>query len=232
MSKIVSGILAFKENVHAQKRELFEKLSKGQHPEALFITCSDSRIDPNLLVNTEPGELFIIRNAGNIVPPHNNQTGGVTASIEYAVAALDIEHIVICGHSGCGAMKGVLYPESVEALPHVSQWLSFSLAAKQIVDERYADLSDEEKLPHLIEENVLMQKQHIMTHPHVAAKFATGRLAIHAWCYDIGSGVVRAYDEVRKEFVLVEERYKDEVIAVLDDQHCANHNHDHSHGQS
>lgn len=218
MSKIVEGIVRFKSEAHLKKRELFEALSRGQAPEALFITCSDSRIDPNLLVNTEPGELFIIRNAGNIVPPHTNQTGGVTASIEYAVAALNIQHIVICGHSGCGAMQGVMNPDSVRDLPHVAQWLSFSLAAKQIVDEKYDGLSDAEKLTHLVQENVLIQKQHIMTHPHVAAKFATGKLAIHAWCYDIGSGDVQAYDETKGAFVPVEERYKDEVAAILDEQ--------------
>ena len=126
MPKIANGIVRFKREVYEQKKELFDQLAKGQHPEALFITCSDSRIDPNLLVQTEPGELFIIRNAGNIVPPHNNFTGGVTASIEYAVAVLNIKHIIICGHSSCGAMLGVLNPQSVEALPHVSQWLSYA----------------------------------------------------------------------------------------------------------
>jgi len=209
MSKIVSGILSFKENIHSKKRELFEKLSEGQAPEALFITCSDSRIDPNLLTSTDPGELFIIRNAGNIVPPHNNQTGGVTASIEYAVAALNIEHIVICGHSSCGAMQGVLDPKSVESLPHVSQWLSFSLAAKQVVDEKYPEATPEERLNHLIEQNVVLQMQHIATHPQVAAKLATGKITLHAWYYDIGSGEVRAYDERCGCFRPVEDKYQE-----------------------
>jgi carbonic anhydrase len=211
MPKIKSGIVRFKQEVHAQKRDLFEKLSKGQHPEALFITCSDSRIDPNLLVQTEPGELFIIRNAGNIVPPHSNQTGGVTASIEYAVAVLNVKHIIICGHSGCGAMAGVMNPESIESLPHVSQWLSFASAAKQIVLSRYPEESDEFILDRLVEENVLMQRQHIATHPHVAARMATGKIEVHAWCYDIGSGDVRAYDDNKKGFVPVDELYHAEA---------------------
>jgi len=211
VTKILDGIVRFKEDVYPTKRALFEQLSQGQAPEALFITCSDSRIDPNMLVGTDPGELFIIRNAGNIVPPHNNQTGGVTASIEYAVAALDIQHIVICGHFGCGAMHGVMDPDSVKALPHVSQWLSFALAAKQIVEEKYPDCSEQEKHEHLVEQNVLLQKQHIMTHPQVAAKLATGKIVIHAWCYDIGSGDVHAYDEGVEAFVPVQEKYKHEV---------------------
>lgn len=211
MSNIKAGIVRFKQEIHDKKKELFEKLSLGQHPEALFITCSDSRIDPNLLVQTEPGELFIIRNAGNIVPPHNNQTGGVTASIEYAVAVLKLKHIIICGHSGCGAMEGVMKPETVTELPHVSQWLSYAAAARQIVVEKYPDVSEEERMNLLIEQNVLLQKQHILTHPQVAAKLATGKLEIHAWCYDIGAGEVRAYSEEQHKFLPVDDVYQYEA---------------------
>lgn len=214
MSKIIDGIVRFKSDIYPERKELFNRLAQGQHPEALFITCSDSRIDPNLLVHTEPGELFIIRNAGNIVPPHNNYTGGVTASIEYAVAALGIEHIVICGHSGCGAMEGVMKPEDVEGLPHVLQWLSYTKAAQQIVEERLPNASFDEKLAMLTEENVLLQLRHIQTHPHVAAKYATGKVQLHAWVYDIGSGVVKAYDEMSRCFVPVEECYQEQAHAL------------------
>ncbi len=216
MPKITRGIVRFKQEVYEQKKELFDLLAKGQHPEALFITCSDSRIDPNLLVQTEPGELFIIRNAGNIVPPHNNFTGGVTASIEYAVAVLEVKHIIICGHSGCGAMMGVLNPESVADLPHVSQWLSYAKAAHQIVEEQNPDMSPEEKLQRLIEENVLMQLNHLKTHPQVAAKYATGKLQLHAWTYDIGEGNVMAYDETVGHFVPVEAKYAKEAKAFIE----------------
>lgn len=211
MAKIAKGIVRFKSEVYEQKKELFKQLSLGQHPEALFITCSDSRIDPNLLVQTEPGELFICRNAGNIVPPHNNYTGGVTASIEYAVAVLKVKHIIICGHSGCGALEGTMDPESVKNLPHVSQWLSYSKAALQIVEERAPNASREEKLQMLVKENVLLQLQHIRTHPHVAAKSATGKIELHAWAYDIGQGDVEAYDEKLGRFVPVEEKYHEEA---------------------
>jgi len=218
MPKITRGIVRFKKEVYEQKKELFDLLAKGQHPEALFITCSDSRIDPNLLVQTEPGELFIIRNAGNIVPPHNNYTGGVTASIEYAVAVLKVKHIIICGHSGCGAMMGVLNPESVADLPHVSQWLSYSKAAQQIVEEKAVGLSQDDKLQLLIEENVLMQLNHLKTHPQVAAKFATGKVKLHAWTYDIGHGEVKAYDDKLERFVPVEEKYAREAKAFVESQ--------------
>ncbi len=224
MSKIIDGIVRFKSDVYPARKELFNLLAKAQHPEALCITCSDSRIDPNLLVNTEPGELFIIRNAGNIVPPHNNYTGGVTASIEYAVAALGIAHIVICGHTRCGAMEGVMKPEDVVGLPHVTQWLSYAKAAHQIVEERIPNGSFEEKMSMLTEENVLLQLRHIQTHPCVAAKYATDKVQLHAWVYDIGSGVVKAYDEISRSFVPVEEHYQDRAKALAEKMDSCSHN--------
>ena len=218
MPKITRGIVRFKTEVYPERKELFDQLANGQHPEALFITCSDSRIDPNLLVQTEPGELFICRNAGNIVPPHSNYTGGITATIEYAIAVLEVKHIIICGHSGCGAMKGVMDPDSVKHLPHVTQWLSYARAAHQIVEEKAPELSNEEKLAMLVEENVLLQLQHLKTHPHVAAKFATNKVQLHAWTYDIGKGDVKAYDTKESRFVPVEERYAEDVKAYVDSQ--------------
>lgn len=218
MTKVTRGIVRFKTEVYPQRKELFDELARGQHPEALFITCSDSRIDPNLLVQTEPGELFIIRNAGNIVPPHTNTTGGTTATIEYAVAVLEVKHIIICGHSSCGALHGVLNPEAVEHLPHVKQWLSFSKAAHQIVEEKASDLSYDEKLAMLVEENVLLQLRHLKTHPHVAAKHATGKVQLHAWTYDIGEGDVKAYDSDQKCFIPVEERYAEDVQNYIESQ--------------
>lgn len=218
MPKITQGIVRFKTEVYPQKEALFHKLAKRQDPEALFITCSDSRIDPSLLVQTEPGELFICRNAGNIVPPHTNYTGGTTATIEYAVAALKVKHIIICGHSDCGALTGVLHPERVASLPNVTQWLSYVKAAHQIVEEKAPGLNDEDKLNMLIEENVLLQLQHLKTHPHVAARYATNKVQLHAWTYDIGKGNVKAYDEQKGCFVPVEERYAEDVKALLDNK--------------
>ncbi|KZY39115.1 carbonic anhydrase [Oleiphilus sp. HI0078] len=227
MPKIASGIVRFKTEVYPQKKELFDQLVKGQHPEALFITCSDSRIDPNLLVQTEPGELFICRNAGNIVPPHSNYTGGTTATIEYAVAVLEVKHIIVCGHTCCGAMAGVMDPDSLTNLPHVTQWLSYSKAAHQIVMEKLPEGSHDERLAMLIDENVLLQLQHLKTHPHVAAKLSTNKIQLHAWTYDIGAGDVRAFDDERGEFVPVEERYAEDVKAYLESQQAGACNADH-----
>jgi carbonic anhydrase len=201
MDRITAGVVRFQTEAFPQRRVLFKQLAEGQAPEALFITCSDSRIDPNLITQTEPGGLFICRNAGNIVPPHTNHTGAMTASIEYAVGALNVPHIIICGHTGCGAMNGAMHPETLGDFPHVREWLSFARAATLIVNEREAGASKEARLNALVRENVLLQVAHLRTHPYVAARLAAGKTQVHAWVYDIESGGVLAYDEARNTFV-------------------------------
>ena len=211
MPRFARGVIKFQNEVFPGKKELFERLSQGQSPEALFITCSDSRIETGMMTQTDPGELFICRNAGNIVPPHTNQTGGMTASIEFASAVLEVPHIVICGHSDCGAMKGAMDlhadPSSLDALPHVREWLGFTRAAVDIVDSLCADGSEEDRKRMLTEQNVVLQLQHLRTHPTVALRLARGELELHGWVYDIVTGGVDAYDEDAKRFVSIEERY-------------------------
>lgn len=208
MKKIISGLTDFKNQSYDQRKELFATLANGQSPEVLLITCADSRIDPNLITHSEPGDLFICRNAGNIVPPFGNVTGGMTASIEFGVAALGIEHIIICGHTDCGAMKGAMKPESLGALPSVASWLSFTRAATAVVKERHGELCDEH-LNEVTEQNVILQMTHLETHPAVAAKLASGKVEIHGWVYDIEAGIVRCYDEEKNAFVTMEEKYYD-----------------------
>src|SRR5574341_2065404 len=123
MKTIIEGFKKFQSEVFQDKRKLFERLSYGQSPRALFITCSDSRIDPTLLTQTDPGELFILRNAGNMVPPYGSMQGGSTATIEYAMAVLNVPHIIVCGHTDCAVMKAVLHPEEVHDLPAVKEWV-------------------------------------------------------------------------------------------------------------
>lgn len=206
MEKVVSGILKFRESAFETRRKLFAELANGQSPEVLFITCADSRIDPNLVTQTEPGDLFICRNAGNIVPPHVRQAGGVTASIEYAVAVLGVRDIVVCGHTDCGAMKGALNPEALTDLPHVHDWLYHTRAAVEIVKASHGTATLAE-LDALTEQNVLLQLQHLRTHPTVAARIAGGDIELHGWVYDIETGAVRAFDETQDKFVPIEERY-------------------------
>ena len=206
MEKILAGVVKFKNSAYEERKKLFADLANGQSPEVLFITCSDSRIDPNMVTNTEPGDLFIIRNAGNIVPPHSRHAGGVTASIEFAVAALGVQHIVVCGHADCGAMKGALNPGALTDLPHVQSWLDHSRAAVDVVKAKYGQATHEE-LDKVTEENVMLQIQHLRTHPAVAAKLSTGEVDMHGWVYDIKHGTVSAYDESKNDFVPIEECY-------------------------
>jgi carbonic anhydrase len=220
MPHFAAGVIRFQNEVYPQKKELFEKLSEGQSPEALFITCSDSRIETAMITQTEPGELFICRNAGNIVPPHTNHTGGMTASIEFAVAALKVPHIVVCGHTECGAMKGALDLGSLDTLPHVKEWLGYSKAAVAAVDQM-APESDEHRMQLLLEQNVKLQLQHLKTHPAVAARLAKGDLELHGWVYDIKTGDVNAFNEASNSFESVDKRYAKEVAALAKSSSCA-----------
>lgn len=208
MDHVISGVAKFQKEVFPKNKATFQKLANGQNPEVLFITCADSRIDPNLVTQTGPGELFICRNAGNIVPPHSTHTGGMTASIEFAVAALGVSHIIVCGHSDCGAMKGALAPEKLDALPHVKEWLGHCRCATEVVKEKVGDLTAEH-LGDVTKENVMQQLQHLRTHPAVAAKIATGQVQLHGWLYDIESGDVLCHDSESGEFKLLAEVYGD-----------------------
>jgi len=204
MKKLVDGIQWFQEEVVRPRREFFEKLAQGQAPEALFITCSDSRIDPNLLTRTEPGELFVLRNAGNLVPPYGQGAGGEAATIEYAVRVLKVREIIVCGHSHCGAMQGLLHPESLDALPAVRDWLQFAEETYAAVEGRRESLADDSaRLAAAIEENVLTQIRHLTTHPSVAERVDQGELELVAWVYQIETGQVLAYDEGEQRFVPV-----------------------------
>lgn len=219
MDKIAAGVVRFQQEAYHERRDLFEKLAEGQSPEALFITCSDSRIDPNLLTQTAPGELFICRNAGNIVPPHSQYTGAMTASIEFAVGALKVPHIVVCGHSECGAMKGAMNPEGLDDFPHVKEWLGYARAAALVTKKKGVALDEKDQLDMLIRENVLLQIAHLKTHPYVAVQVSTGETEIHGWVYDIRSGEVLAFDEKANAFIPVADHYKQPVSAALHAHH-------------
>ncbi|UTW55384.1 carbonic anhydrase [Kordiimonas sp. SCSIO 12610] len=221
MPKFAAGVVRFQNEVYPQKQELFEKLSQGQEPEALFITCSDSRIETAMITQTDPGELFICRNAGNIVPPHTSHTGGMTASIEFAVAALKVPHIVVCGHTECGAMKGAMNTDGLDALPHIKEWLGYSKAAVDIVKEIGKDKAEQDQMSMLLEQNVILQLQHLRTHPTVATALAMGTLELHGWVYDIKTGGVSAYDEDSNEFVAVNDRYAAEFAKLAGADSCS-----------
>jgi carbonic anhydrase len=192
--KILGGVSRFQKHVYPNRRDLFERLALGQRPDALFITCADSRIDPNLLTQSDPGELFICRVIGNVVPPYPGAIGGVSATIEYATAVLGVPEIIVCGHTDCGVMKAALHPEAVRKYPSIAAWLRYVG-----VTERQANPSAEFLLA-LAERNVVTQLKNLRTHPAVAARLKEGNLSLEGWVYHIGPGKVTAWDEESGEF--------------------------------
>jgi carbonic anhydrase len=200
IENILQGLKRFQKRVYPKRRELFHKLALGQRPEALFITCADSRIDPSMLTQTEPGELFICRVIGNIVPRYPGKIGGVSATIEYAVGVLAVDDVIVCGHTDCGVMKGVLNPEALAPLPNVSSWLRHAQPARRDAEKSGAELASPEFLLALTELNVVEQLRNLRTHPTVAARLRQGNLRLHGWVYHIGKGLVTAYNADRKKF--------------------------------
>jgi carbonic anhydrase len=205
MDRILAGVNTFQRDVYPQNRDLFEQLANSQSPEALFITCADSRIVPNMITQTDPGDLFLCRNAGNMVPPYGEMNGGVSATIEYAVCALNVRHVIICGHSDCGAVKALLTPEKLESMPTVKSWLAHGERARRVVLENYRDLSGDPLLHALTEQNIIAQLDNLRTHPSVAARMAGGTLGIHGWLYNIRTGQIDAWEPTRMRFVPISE---------------------------
>ncbi|MCC7342091.1 MAG: hypothetical protein IT170_13510 [Bryobacterales bacterium] len=200
MQKILEGLHRFQRDIFPRNESLFESLCDGQAPYALFITCGDSRIVPSLLTQTQPGELFLSRQVGNIVPPHGTLYGGVSSTIEYAVGVLRVKHAIICGHTHCGAMSAVLHPETVEEFPNTRRWLANAEVARQLVNARCPNGSEEERLEIVTRENVRIQLKHLETHPVVAVAVAQGALQLHGWVYHLENGQVDAYNSATKAF--------------------------------
>jgi carbonic anhydrase len=204
MNKLLEGIQQFQSNVYPRYKSLFRQLASAQNPQALVIACSDSRLMPEMLTQSGPGDLFICRNAGNIVPPYDDNAGGVTATIEYAVAVLRVPNIIICGHSDCGAMKGVLKPESVKGMPTVARWLRNAEGARRMVEENHKCLDEKEQLHCLTEENVIAQLEHLKTHPPVAVALARGDIQLYGWTYQISTGEISSFDARLGRFVPID----------------------------
>ena len=173
---------------------VFHEMAQGQSPDRLFITCSDSRLIPSEITLTGVGELFVIRNAGNIVPPFDTRPEGVSATLEYAVAALAIPTIVVCGHTQCGAMKAALDPVALDVVPNVANWIKFVEPARLAVEAVFPLLDDDAKWLKLVEQNVLQQITNLKTHPWVASRLAAGALTLEGWVYDLHTGELRRLD--------------------------------------
>lgn len=201
MEKLIQGIHAFQATVFRPNLDFFRDLTDGQSPQALFITCSDSRVVPDLITQTDPGDLFVLRNVGNIVPPHGSASGAEAAGIEYAVRGLKVKDIVVCGHTRCGAMSGLLNPAELEAMPRVRDWLRHADACREVVGSVYGHLTGEARWKVAAEENVLTQLENLRTHPAVAVGLANGELKLHGWVYKMETGQVFTYDPTVGQFV-------------------------------
>ena len=201
MEKLVKGVHQFQKHIFSSQRELLEHLARGQTPDTLFITCSDSRIVPNQFTQTDPGDLFIMRNAGNIIPPWGAANGGEGATVEYAIQALGVTDIIVCGHSHCGAVTALIDPKPLVDMPAVTTWLGHAETTRRIMRDAYRDLPPAARLDVAIQENVLCQLENLRTHPSVAGGLATGKIHLHAWVFMIETGEVFAYDPERNQYV-------------------------------
>ncbi|HTW47859.1 MAG TPA: carbonic anhydrase [Acidobacteriaceae bacterium] len=204
MQRLLDGYLRFRRDVFPKWKDRFRLLADRQAPEVLFITCADSRVVPDLILQTEPGDMFLCRTAGNIVPPHGQMAGGVSATIEYAVEVLEVAHIIVCGHSDCGAIKAMFDRRDLSRLPITAKWLGFIEPAWKYLE---AGIPDDPRELHraLIRANVIAQFENLKTHPAVACALAHQRLAVHGWYYDILTGAIDAYDQRERKFAPLEQ---------------------------
>lgn len=197
MLNLLNGLKKFSDSVYPNKKELFSQLAQGQKPHTLFITCSDSRIDPNLITQTEPGELFVLRNAGNIVPPFGASKSGEEAAIEFGIQGLGVKNIIVCGHSKCGAMAALAKEGGLESFPSTKSWLQHSSSTKEFVESNLS----EPALNDYIEENVLAQIKNLKTHPAVKKALESQNLSLFAWLYHFEFGKMVIYKKSESRFL-------------------------------
>ncbi len=204
MNELIGRVFSFEKTVFPNQSDLYGKLAtQGQKPKALMISCADSRVVPEHIMQADPGDLFVCRNAGDIVPPFAQKIGGVSATVEYAVMALGVRDIIVCGHSDCGAMKAVAHPEMVTGMPNVAVWLNHSDAAQKVVADAYPGLGETDRVRAISLENVVAQIAHLRTHPSVASGIARGEIALHGWFVDIHAGQILALDGETNRFQVV-----------------------------
>lgn len=209
MQKLIEGFHKFRQDELGEYQELFRRLSsEGQNPHTLFITCSDSRVLAELITHSQPGDLFVVKNVGNIIPPANvsGSTNSTAAAIEFAVHTLAVRDIVVCGHSFCGAMTSLLagLPSPINT-PNLSEWLELASPVRELIDTKYAHLNKhEERTTAAAQENVLFGLDNLRTYPLVQDKLQEGSLHLHAWFFKIATAEIFAYDPITQQFALIE----------------------------
>lgn len=210
MQTLIAGIHKFREKELGRYQELFHRLSReGQNPHTLFITCSDSRVLAELITQSRPGDLFVVKNVGNIVPSFGvtGSTNSTAAAIEFAVQTLGVSDIVVCGHSQCGAMTA-LFDDSpqLDAMPHLQEWLKLAKPVRLLVERDYNHLvHEEEKIAAAAEENVLLALENLCTYPAVRKGLEGGKLRLHGWFFKIATAEIFAYDPFSQQFQLIEQ---------------------------
>jgi carbonic anhydrase len=191
--KLIEGYHIFQGTTYSEMKGTFEELAKGQAPEVLLITCSDSRINPELILRYAPGDVFMIRNAGNIVPSTAHTGLGEMGTIEFAVSVLNVKHIIVCGHSDCGAVKGMLDPTKLEALPYLQEWILRSSTDFRIDEGATLEVH--------IQQNVENQLTHLRQYDFINQRVQDNKLSLHAWMYNISAGTIQAFSESEKQWL-------------------------------
>jgi carbonic anhydrase len=214
MNSLIHGYIRFRSHNFPLKRRLFAKLAEGQSPQYLFITCCDSRVTPHDFTGAGPGDMFHERSLGNVVPAAGGRETEAPAVIEYAVQALNVKHIIVCGHTQCGAIKAMLDPDSLAGMPNVAAWLASAGDARAAVARKYGALEGDELLNATIRENVLVQLDHVRSQPSVAPRLAEGRLQVHGWVFEFEHGRVLAHDPRVDRFVPLIDAYAGRETSV------------------
>jgi carbonic anhydrase len=209
MQQLIAGVHQFQQRDLGRYRELFQRLSRdGQNPHTLFITCSDSRVLAELITQSRPGDLFVVKNLGNLVPPATatGSTNSTAAAIEFAVEELGVSDVVVCGHSQCGAMEALLRGRSAAAaMPHLREWLELAAPVRVLIENNYRHLTDPAaRTTAAGEENVLFALENLHTYPVVQARLAAGTLRLHGWFFKIATGDLFAYDPARQQFLPIQ----------------------------
>ena len=216
MKKLIHGIVAFRQNVRQDYRDKFAQLALGQAPDTLFIACSDSRVVPNLFASADPGDLFVIRNVGNLIAPFGSADASEAAAIEFALVNLAVTDIIVCGHSECGAMHALLNGrDAVEPL-HLRSWLRHGEAALERLEKNAAP--DRSLAPHnqLSQLNVLSQVDHLKSYPLVRERVQAGRLRLHGWWFELKHADVYAYEDSVDRFELIDDSHAARLLTRLE----------------
>lgn len=211
MEKLINGIIEFRKNVQEGYRESFARLATGQSPDTLFIACSDSRVVPNIFASTDPGDLFVLRNVGNLIPPYDRDETHCEQSeavaIEFSLQSLNVSDIIVCGHSECAAMQGIVSTKSISNTPHLQNWLRHGQTALERLHSGTVLDSTLMEHNHVSQLNVLLQIEHLKTYPIVKKRIEEGSLTVHGWWFDIAKADVYAYVEKKRHFILIDENF-------------------------